>query len=348
MLIVDEVIYDEGVKVYDTVSLGMQWLSWEEFAKKILKGYDCDALTYCNFDKTIRDHFGHFVASLDKHQHANDKMLIAKLAKDDEFYTRYEDIDKEMNYYNKDIFRDKVIYCCCDSEQSNFVRYFKDNKDILNYKELLYTCYADGFDFREEECVPYFKKADIVITNPPFSLFNEFIEKLYEYNLDFLILGNNIACKNKVIINRLLDDTIKIGYTTPSLFTRPNGEISKAASFWYTNISGITEKIFIAEDFDFKEDNYPKYITDNNVDIIEVSELSKIPKNYKGLMAVPITFIKRYNKKQFRILGRDLSFLYKDDILKHDCSLRYIDTDGKIKEPFERFIIQYRDGFVYE
>lgn len=347
MLIVQEIIYADGVKVYDTVSLGMQWLSWADFAKKIIAGYDCDALTYNNSDKTIRDHFGNFVAKAFQ-KGVRAKLDAAKKAKDDEFYTIYEDIEEEISYYPKDTFKDKVVYCCCDSDQSNFVKYFKNNKDTLGYKELIHTCYADGFDFRGEECKPYFEKADIVVTNPPFSLFADFIETLYKYDVDFLVLGSNLGITQSRVFSYLLEERLNIGYTDPGLFIRPDGSKSEVRTFWYTTLKGTVEKYFPDTLITYEEGKYKKYLNTNGVDIIEVPLERLIPTGYKGLMAVPSSWIIKYNPKQFKIYGTDLRFLYKDDIIKHNYNLKYIDDNGKEKIPFARFIIQYREDFVCE
>jgi hypothetical protein len=152
----------------------------------------------------------------------NTNLQNAKKAKNDEFYTILSDIEKEMNYY-KDYFKGKIVYCNCDDvRKSNFVKYFINNFDILGLKKLISTGYkndskgvafiyegnkneiniteldGDG-DFRSEECINFLKECDIVITNPPFSLFREFVAKLMEYNKKFLIIGDQNALTYKEI-----------------------------------------------------------------------------------------------------------------------------------------------------
>ena len=154
----------------------------------------------------------------------NNNLHTAKATKNDEFYTQLEDIENELKYY-KDYFKGKVVYCNCDGflneEKSNFFVYFSLNYEFLGLKGLICTKYypngkgrkyeyygdlngnncpdkeeiftsdleGDG-DFRSEECIGLLKKCDIVCTNPPFSLFRQYVAQLFEYNKDFLIIGN--------------------------------------------------------------------------------------------------------------------------------------------------------------
>ena len=124
----------------------------------------------------------------------------AKEAKQDEFYTQLSDIENELQHYTEH-FRGKVVYCNCDDPcKSNFVRYFRDNFDRLGLLGLISSYYnpADGTgDFRSDECIDLLKQADIVVTNPPFSLFREYVAQLMAYDKKFLIIGNqnNVAYK---------------------------------------------------------------------------------------------------------------------------------------------------------
>lgn len=115
----------------------------------------------------------------------NKNLQKAKKAKKDEFYTQRKDVENELQHYVKH-FNDKVIYCNCDTESSEFVKYFQDNAKALGIKELLYS----SCDFRSEESINLLKKADIVVTNPPFSLFREYVAQLMAYDKQFLIMGN--------------------------------------------------------------------------------------------------------------------------------------------------------------
>lgn len=141
-----------------------------------------------------------------------ESMQKAKNVKNDEFYTQYEDIEKECSHYLP-FFYNKVIYCNCDTENSNFVRYFKKLKELGLIKEVLWSGGAGGIDFRSEESINLLNLADIVVTNPPFSLFREYVAQLIQYNKKFLILGNQNAVSYKDFLPRFIDKQVRLGYT---------------------------------------------------------------------------------------------------------------------------------------
>ena len=123
---------------------------------------------------------------------SNKNLHKAKRNKNDEFYTQLPDIEKELGHYKKH-FKNKIIYCNCDTKDSNFVKYFQDNFEALELKELLYT----HNDFRDN--IALLKKADIVVTNPPFSLFRQYLAQLIEYKKKFLIIGSLNAVTYKEV-----------------------------------------------------------------------------------------------------------------------------------------------------
>lgn len=163
----------------------------------------------------------------------NSNLQKAKKLKNDEFYTIRADVDNELQHYVKH-FKNKVIYCNCDTENSAFVQYFKDNANVLCIKELLYS----SNDFRGEESIELLKKADVVVTNPPFSLFREFVAQLVEYNKKFLIIGNKNAIGYKEIFPLLKENKMWLGCTIPTVFTRPDGSVEKLGTLtrWFTNL----------------------------------------------------------------------------------------------------------------
>ena len=159
----------------------------------------------------------------------NGNLHKAKSAKNDEFYTQLKDIEKELVHY-KEHFKDKVVYCNCDSEESNFVKYFllnfkhlglkkliasgfsfdgngtklefngyRENENIYNAEDVHTESLVGDGDFRSEECIALLEESDIVVTNPPFSLFQEYVEQLMEYDKKFLIIGNMNAITYKEI-----------------------------------------------------------------------------------------------------------------------------------------------------
>lgn len=258
---------------------------------------------------------------------SNQNLLTAKNKKNDEFYTRLEDIQKELDNY-KEYFKDKIIYCNCDDiYSSNFYKYFKDNFNKLGIKKIIATnlsldsaAYKTEFDnnskesrtelrgngdFRSEECVKLLQESDIIITNPPFSLFREYIAQLIKYNKDFLIIGNMNAATYKEIFPLFKNNQVWFGYTSPKVFITPDRTEKKFGNIlWYTNLeSGKRHcRIDLKNCYYGNENSYPKY---DNYDAIEVSKVVNIPKDYYGLMGVPVTFLNKYCPEQFELIGHD-------------------------------------------
>ena len=202
---------------------------------------------------------------------ANSSLHAAKDAKNDEFYTRLEDINEEMNHY-EDKFRDKVVFCNCDDPKwSNFWKYFHLNFEYLGLKKLITTHYEsddvqsykieytggndedfeDGVitpltqngDFRSPECLALLDEADIVVTNPPFSLFREYVAVLMEHDKDFLIIGNMNALHYVEIFPLVMSNKIWLGISTPKEFFQPDGTIKKFGNIlWFTTLDGSTPR----------------------------------------------------------------------------------------------------------
>ena len=333
---------------------------------------------------------------------ANKNLNKAKETKNDEFYTQYSDIQKEIEAYleyNPDVFRGKVVYCNCDDPfESNFFRYFVLNFNKLGLKQLITTSYkpspvantqlqlfgddktlakskgrpkinankfiinevrdidgdgefnlkdvakqlkankhnewtplaGDG-DFRSDECVNLLKQSDIVATNPPFSLFREYIKQLINYDKKFLIIGNMNAITYKEVFPLIKSNKLWLGnktssqqmfleapkeYTERVMANRPQGMwwriidgkplIGIHTALWFTNLDHgrrhqplqlMTE----AEVIKFvTKKPFEKY---ENYDAIEVPLVKNIPSDYKGVIGVPVSFLDNYNPDQFKILG---------------------------------------------
>ena len=159
---------------------------------------------------------------------------------------------------------------------------------------------GDG-DFRSEECVQLLKQANIVVTNPPFSLFREYVEQLVKYKKKFLIIGNINAISYKECFELIRTDNMWLGYNCARHFERPDGSIFESArSFWYTNLDTAKrhEELILFRTYDAAD--CPVY---DNYEAIEVSKAVDIPTDYDGVMGVPITFLDKYNPEQFEILG---------------------------------------------
>lgn len=267
----------------------------------------------------------------------NEILHLAKKNKKDEFYTMYEDIEKEMIYY-KIFLKNKIVYCNCDDYRtSNFYKYFKDNFKELKLKSLYASCYIEGEngvavvyngreekevilkgdgDFKSKECIKALKRSDIIITNPPFSLFRDFIDTLIEYDKDFIILGNMNAITYKNIFPSIKNNKIFLGidfnksmyFKVPSDYNTGkekyiNGmKVAKVPCIaWYTTFN-IKENDFIDLTEKYTPEKYSKY---DNYDAISVDKVKDIPKDYYGEIGVPITFLGKYNSKQFKIIGHE-------------------------------------------
>lgn len=334
---------------------------------------------------------------------ANSNLTQAKKAKNDEFYTQFNDIQKEIEAYlefNPDTFRGKTVYCNADDPyESNFFKYFVLKFNDLGLKKLITTSYkpspiansqlglfgddntlepekgrpkitankfiitevgdynndgefsmrdvadqlrenknnewtplkGDG-DFKSDECVELLKESDIVVTNPPFSLFREFVAQLVKYDKDFLIIGNQNAITYKEIFPLIKENKMWLGPTmngSNRWFAVPDSyplnenaagskiENGKKMLFvnsvvWYTNLDhgrrhqplSLMNK---ADNLKFSKPlagkvDYDQY---DNYDAIEIPTYKVIPSDFEGVMGVPISFLHKYNPEQFEILGSD-------------------------------------------
>lgn len=349
---------------------------------------------------------------------ANDNLGQARSSKNDEFYTQYADIEKEMNAYlefNPDVFRDATILLPCDDpEWSNFTKYFAQRFQDLGLKKLISTSYApnskpkdipyqptlfeidspdfdeektyengkiftltrdmtgddainvddlewsyldgDG-DFRSDEITALRDAADIVITNPPFSLFREFLAWLVDGKKLFSVIGNNNAIGYKEIFPLIKQNKLWLGATgngTDMVFRVPEGyevresDRDKAArlgyvgeytrlgnSCWFSNIdhgrrhsplSLMTQEENLKFNKAVNEVGYQKY---DNYDAIEVPRTDAIPSDYDGVMGVPITFLEKYNPEQFEILS--LTQTWSDMPTKKYPSQVLVDPKGNRK-----------------
>ena len=291
---------------------------------------------------------------------ANKDLNKAKAAKKDEFYTRLEDIEKELRYYRHH-FKGKTVLCNCDDPRcSNFFRYFTLSFEVLGLKKVIATCYknqdvdlfsqhaceravyqiyegdknhnrkvddeeievkyleGDG-DFRSKECVALLEEADIVVTNPPFSLFREYVSQLVKFDKKFLIIGNVNAITYKEIFPLFQQNQIWLGASIHSgdrKFGVPENYPLNAAACgvdengqrfirvkgvrWFTNLDYPQrhEKLPLYKQYSPEE--FPNY---DNYDAVEVSKTADVPYDYDGVMGVPITFMDKYNPEQFEIVG---------------------------------------------
>ena len=349
---------------------------------------------------------------------ANKYLTNAKRAKNDEFYTQYNDIQREIESYleyDENAFRNKIVYCNCDDPyESNFFRYFTLNFNKLGLKKLITTSYkpspiantqlklfdddethvkskgrikitankfiinnvgdivedggftikdiaiqlkankknewspleGDG-DFRSDECINLLKLSDIVVTNPPFSLFREYVKQLMEYNKKFIIIGNMNAITYKEIFPMIKENKIWLGKgfkRSCAHFFSPFKSDSKwleeerfkkqgikvpeglyitrvAGIHWFTNVDhgrrhqplplmSMEDNIKFSKHKNVKGKEYKKY---DNYDAIEVPYTDSIPNDFHGAMGVPISFLDKYSPEQFEILGTSDNGLIDDE-----------------------------------
>jgi hypothetical protein len=368
---------------------------------------------------------------------ANDSLGNARTAKNDEFYTQFADIQKEMNAYldfNPDVFRGKTVLLPCDDpEWSNFTRYFAQNFQTLGLKKLISTSYApnskplaipyqptlfemdspefdeektqangkiftltqdvtgdnvinvddlewsyldgDG-DFRSDEITRLRDEADIIITNPPFSLFREFLAWLVVADKDFVILGNVNAITYKEVFPQIKDNRLWLGQSISSgdrEFRVPESYPLNAAGWrvdeagqkfirvkgvrWFTTLEHgrrhaplalMTEQdnVKFSKHKEVKDVGYQTYA---NYDAIEVPFTDAIPSDYDGVMGVPITFLDKYNPDQFEILGNSGSvarsmaeIAKKGTYVQGGPSFYLSNEDGTYTRVYNRIVIRHR------
>lgn len=277
----------------------------------------------------------------------------AKANKKDEFYTQLCDIESELEHY-KQHFKGKTVFCNCDDPQiSNFYRYFVSHFDELGLKRVICACYVKpdieqpdlhGYyyeytglekeipdksdvhffkqsgDFRSKESIQLLQQSDIVVTNPPFSLFREFVKQLVDHNKKFLIIGNVNCLTYKEIFNLFKEDKVWLGvgfgrgisgFIVPEHYELYGTEtkisdlgeriISPNNCLWLTNMD-ITKKhvkVPLNKTYCGNESQYLHY---DNYDAINVDASKDIPFDYDGVMGVPVTFLYKYNPDQFELI----------------------------------------------
>lgn len=306
-----------------------------------------------------------------KRKATNKLLQKAKKSKSDEFYTQLCDVESELHHY-KSHFKDKVVFSNCDDPRvSNFFKYFANNFEELGLKKLVTSCYKEqkedlfpekcdenGFffqytnkleekneinrpvptpfkgdgDFRSSESIELLKKSDIVVTNPPFSLFREYVQQLIEHEKKFLIIGNVNAITYKEIFKLIQENKAWLGInlgrgvsgfivpdhyelygTEARIDELGNRIVSPNNCLWLTNLDTFKrhEDIVLTKKYFGNEDEFPKY---DNFDGINVNKTKDIPSDYKGAIGVPITFLHKFNPEQFELIkfrkgddGKDLS-----------------------------------------
>lgn len=358
---------------------------------------------------------------------ANEKLAKAKEAKFDEFYTQYEDIQKEVNAYleyNPDVFRGKTVLLPCDDpEWSNFTRFFAQNFENFGLKKLISTSYApesksfkEGYqlslfetespqydekktkshgkiftltrdtnksgvididdlewnylegdgDFKSDEVKALRDEADIIVTNPPFSLYIDFMRWLIEADKKFLVIGNKTSVTYKEIFPYIRGNKMWAGRTEWSgglwFETKHPTDVDRVidgknmknvASCWFTNLEHgrrheplqlmtMEDNIKFSKHKEIREKGYAHY---DNFDAIDVPRTDAIPSDYEGIMGVPLSFLEKYNPEQFEIIGTGTGDLAKEIGITKNYRGRTdlaITENGKSHCPFQRILIKKR------
>jgi len=257
------------------------------------KNHFKDKVVYCNCDDPRVSNFFHFFSF------NFEKLGLKKL-----ITTCYK--SQSMDLFSEN-----------DSEQAIYLVYEGDKNDnkVPDPNEIgVKTLKGDG-DFRSKECIDLLKQADIVVTNPPFSLFREYVAQLIEYDKKYLIVGHQNAISYKEIFKLIKDNKMWLGYgfkggaahfinkhyeDYASAGDHKEGMIRVSGVHWFTNldISKRHEELILYKNYNPEE--YPTY---ENFEAINVDKTKDIPMDYEGAMGVPITFLDKYNPEQFEIIG---------------------------------------------
>ena len=199
-----------------------------------------------------------------------------------------------------------------------------------------------GGDFRSQQSIELLKQADIVCTNPPFSLFREYVAQLIAYDKKFLIIGNFNALKYQEIFPLIKENKIWTGYSSRGMdFMQPDGEINSVNAVWFTNLEHkkLYEELDLFETY--SADKYQKY---DNYDAIEVAKVRDIPRDYDGVMGVPITFMDKFNSEQFEIVG--YSRMHRDGLLDALKNPKWQDSFSDVflngKQLYARIFIRHK------
>lgn len=306
----------------------------------------------------------------------NTHLNVARKRKNDEFYTRRETIERELRFYEEEL-RGKVVYCNCDDYRySQFYSYFKENFDRFGLKELFSSNYStvgeayiarfDGISEHltrlegsgsytgedDEEIKDVLKFADVVVSNPPFSLFKDYIPFLVNKEKDFIVLGtinavtyvdifplirdskvfpgNNFNIAEEFVVPEEYEEFVKTRRIEDGRLLSKISNIAWYSTFLRKDREGVEGSVY------YDPDLHPTY---DNYEAIEVSRVKNIPKDFDGVMGVPVNFLSVYNPREFIIVGSNRG--------RSQCLNRYYGRSSFIngKETYKRIFIKRRNDF---
>ena len=324
-----------------------------------------------------------------------ERITNSKKAKNDEFYTLYDDIASELPNYKKYLANKRII-CPCDWDESfeeeivysdgeyydgdnlfsqgdtvknidilktrkkfekdlnlvkcNFVKFLVAHAEDYKIKSIT----VSGYDPQSDKGVKFqnlnYSNYDLVITNPPFSLFIDFIETMFKNKMDFIVIGPQHAVAYKEVFKHIKENEMWMGYNYHLLgFQLPDGTVLPKndnlprSCGWYTNlpVKYRNDKLILTEEY--SKELYPHY---DNFDGIDVSKTKLIPKDYDGYMGVPITFLQKYNPDQFEIVGMGTGDTAKEIGITKNYRGRTdlaFTKDGKNQCPYGRIVIKNKE-----
>ena len=306
-----------------------------------------DKVVYCNCDDPRVSNFFHYFSY--NFEHLGLKRLIA---------TCYKNQDMDLFSENKS---DKAVYLIYDGD--------KDGDNIPSVNEIEVTELEGDGDFRSEECIELLKQADIVVTNPPFSLFREYVAQLIEYDKKFIIVGHQNAITYKEIFALIKENKLWLGFgfkggaghfinhhyeDYASASDHKEGMIRVSGVVWFTNLDIKKRHEELLTIATYNPDDYPSYY---NYNAINVNKTKDIPLNYEGAMGVPVTFLDKYNPDQFEIIGLGISNSgievgvkgytpehkqYRKEVQKRGAvnGDLYMMIDGVVTVPYARILIR--------
>ena len=303
---------------------------------------------------------------------ANNNLIQAKIARNDEYYTRLSDIELELQHY-PDVFKGKIIYLPCDDRsKSMFWKYFKLHAEELEWSKLIATCmisdgngkksvasFNDGVlsvedftldangDFLSQECIDLLDECDIVVTNLPFSMFRKYVNVMMEHTRDFIVIGGKNGGKYQDTIGYVISGKMRLGFNEghgTMTFVTSEGKENSVGAYWFTTLPSASRKLILSAEYD--PDKYPRYA---NYDAIEISKVSEIPKDYFGKMGVPVTFLEFYDPDDWILYGTNATVLEdapQDPYIKARShlyrrhNLYLAQSDGTFKRMYDRLIVQ--------
>ena len=261
-----------------------------------LQHYDfADRIVYCNCDNLYKSQFfRYFVVNFNR---LKLKKLICTC------YADFEKADIQLSFFedSETIVRSEQPYKIEITEVRSPIVSVLNIYSLLKQTDGKVRKLKENGDFRSEECIRLMKKSDVIVSNPPFSLFREYLELIQEYHKQFLIVGNlnEVICMN--VFPYFREEKVHFGYHAVKKFLTPEGNLQSFGNiYWYTNMQGKSRRDCLIPEMAYIPEHYQPL---DNFPAVNINKLSEIPKDYTEMMAVPITYLLKHNPDLFEILG---------------------------------------------